>query len=203
MTEKLNLEIKSQKTETILKKEELWSDKLRELAELKMDDGIIEIVAALNLNDIPTCSSCFGHTEGRYNRIGLPYIAIKHFYDSKIAGLKKSDIDNNPELKAEWEKGKEKIQIQDEKIKELVEEFNFGRQNEYNLKLKFNEGVIKVTTKKLENFWEKFKDTDPCLDLTKQEASEHSSIIMPLLSKAQEEMRAFGEFLKNKFFEIE
>ena len=172
-------------------KEAFWNNKFHEvqayqdLAGNKMDEGIMETVTALNVNDIPTTQSCAGHTEKGM----MPWVQIQ--YPGRPEGIyKKSDVT------PEYEKWREKEKAFEEGVKRLLEEFSSGRETKSGLTLKLDESNAIISINK---DTEEIYANDPTgvKPLTKQEKAK----LMILIPLAQEEMRAFSVFLKEKFFE--
>lgn len=177
-------------------KEIIWNKKFLEVQAYQdgagniMDEGIMETVTALNVNDIPTIQSCAGHIK----KGAMPWVQIQQ--PGRPEGVyKKSDITS------EWEKWREQDIALQERVKRLLEEFYSGREIKYGITLKLNESnQIVATSKEIEDISE---SDDPLgiKPLTKQEEAKVEAILKPLRPLAQEEMRAFSVFLKRKFLE--
>lgn len=173
------------------RKEAFWNDKFHEVqayqdgAGNKMDEGIMETVTALNVNDIPTIQSCAGHIEKGM----MPWVQIQQ--PGRPEGVyKKSDIT------PEWEQWREQENALQERVKRLLEEFSSGREIKSGITLKLNESnQIVATSKEIEDISE--SDPSGIKPPTKQEEAK----MKPLIPLAQEEIRAFSAFLKGKFFE--
>ncbi len=142
------------------KKEEAWKEAVFSLYDevngsgLEIDQGVRELVIALNLNGIPTSSSCEGHAEG--NNIRPPYIQGKaegmpefryrgekevvERIISKYGFTEKTEIYGNDESKQEYYESTDNLEESDDykewyqkneplekEVSLLLEEFN----NEY------------------------------------------------------------------------
>jgi len=186
-----------EKNDSILtERTELWDAKLSEVKNYKdiagneMDEGIIETVAGLNLLGIPTTYSCSGHIE----RNTLPYIQFNPLGRPKGIFAKKSDV--TPEFE-EWLKKREILR---EKVEQLLVEYNQQLKNNKGLRMILDiSSNIRFTNEEIEKMFERDPDgVNPDFSLTKDEEDK----LKELVPVAQEEMKFFTDFLKEKYLKV-
>ncbi|HYE22013.1 MAG TPA: hypothetical protein VD998_00305 [Verrucomicrobiae bacterium] len=213
--------------ERIREKEVAWNNKVKEASDYKdavgnkMDDGVIETVAALNLLGFPTNQSCAGHpeklispyigiTEPGYpeetyvgqkaveNEIAIKYgIGIGDLKGGKnyhtAAAKEARSIYSKNEKTQEFMEWQNRLMVLWDKADRLIAEFNENREVEPKIKLRHKWGQISMTGNP--------EDDDPFDEtpLTQEQRQE----LLPRIIAAQKEMRDFTEFLKKKFFETQ
>ncbi len=165
-------------------KQSLWEQQVTSLSEtedsLPIDENIKEAIVALNVHGIHTIASCGGHiTEERHTGDSLfPWILISNI------DQKGDDEDQN----------RSDIALLHSKLKAFLVEFYNGRQTEEGSRLKIDDvqyGEFILSSKVDEDSNEENKSRE----LTKEEKND----LVAKLSKRQQEMKDFGQFLKSKF----
>ena len=207
-------------------KELIWRRKLEELEEIGdslnkgIDEGIKETVAVFNLMGLNTYASCEGHLNWG---MGAPWVGVQaeDEPDERFMGEKKniekiakkygityedvkqannkeawveavktsSESEEMPEYK-DWRKENEKLW---EKAQEFLDEFYKDRNAPADSRLVI-EGIGGGGAFRLHNGGKDYEV------MPKDMAEEQKSGLQERLPRHQAEMLAFGEFLKNKFF---
>ena len=197
-----------------IEKHEQWERVLKNLENIvdglgmPIEEGIKEAVASLNINKIPTGSSCGGHVGP--DRLSFPYISgeaegeprYRYQGEDKIIDdlmvkynlTNRREIFDNGEIENEYYKLTDKLEETDEykkwylknqplrqQVGELIEEFNITRpESKMHLTPIYPGYKFEAHDRQ-----KKFNDE---VDNKKE------------IEQAQEEFRLFTEFLKNKFF---
>lgn len=170
-------------------KKQAWDEKMKQIErtvdakEKRVDEGIKECIVILQLFDINTKASCEGHLD---HGVAGPLVDV----ESKEA----------LELKAQWKKSTTKEEeaelrkeITQENLKErqklitLLDEFYKGREAPFSKRLIISSLALG---------WSRLENQGADIQEIELKGKRESN-----LKEYQEEMRAFTEFLKNKFFE--
>jgi len=191
----------------------------------QIDKGIFEVVVFAEANGLPTSGSCEGHIgwglptpwldikadgqpEERF--IGQEEIEknIARKYGLTIDELKASKIDDafwesvvessKNEETDEYKKWKEKNDRVIQKTKVLLDEFYKNRETDVDVKLiisKFGDDGFRIKSGC-------FEYDPPSNDKSKM-SEEEKNKLAPYLARRQNEMRAFSDFLRDKFFTSE
>ena len=211
-------------------REEKWAAALCEVEQIAdtsgrgIDEGVKETIAAFNVNGIETVQSCEGHDEVEGGHRPWPWVEVgdanepaerfeneanimeetsrehgvdlSEFWKGRPEELyweTRKKISGNPET-AEYLLWRQKNEALHTKVTELLGEFNSGRGVPEGVRLKADEsegGSFEVGSEERPQLM-KFLDNE----LTDEEKSR----ILQLLPERQAEMRAFTDFLKQKFF---
>lgn len=172
-------------------KEAAWNKKLQEIEGYKdqagnaMDEGMKEVVTALNVNGIPTIQSCAGHLE----KYMLPWVQIG-------APGRPEGVYQKSDITPEWENWKKQEDDLKKQVGQLLEDFSSSREAGSAITLGLNiSNQIGAVSKEIQET----EANDPLglKPLTKDE----KTALARLIPLAQEEMSAFANFLKRKFFE--
>jgi hypothetical protein len=173
-----NLEIKQNKWQEI----ERTVDSIRDKLEKRIDSNIKETVIALRALHINTTQSCEGHlNRGTY----APYIDIEAVESGELN--KKLKLASKDEALVIVHEIEYKNLIERKKLLKHLEEFYTGRD------VLFQQRLI---VKGLARGWSRLESQGG--DLQKIASADEKKVN---LLKYQEEMNAFTEFLKKKFFE--
>jgi hypothetical protein len=193
-------------------------DKITAALGMPMDEGIKEAVIMFNAVGLYTSASCEGHLDhgipAPWIHIGAPnepkeqFIGENEIY-RKVAGkynLKIGEVRRGYNIEAWDEAGRELVKNEEtkeykrwrkenkkllKKAKKFLEEFYKNRKVEPDIKLEieiFGNGSFRI-----HNGGKYYKSVN---DLSRKEKRE----VKKMLKKFREEMNAFTEFLKNKYF---
>jgi len=174
--EKTGKQKKEEKLNSIRQNVESWTD----IKEYGIDQGIKETVVILNALDIPTSQSCEGHfQEGTPN----PWIMIKAVNEPKNI----ETIEYQ-----QWDKENEKLH---KKVLSLLEEFYQSKEADEDIRLKIDKiwkGGFRLYNGPDEEIAEE--------EFNKLSDNKKSKLLLQI-EKRQDEIQAFTEFLKKKYFE--
>lgn len=197
------------KSPEAVKKQEAWNAVAERIEQTtdglgkKIEDGIKETVIAFNILGLPTTGSCEGHLQ---RAIGSPWIDIEPMATSEMETLQKEmgdvydqieilekenldavELDEMYEKFHALRKQRERFYLEEmKKAVTLLGEFYKGREVEYDRIL------IAITWGYRARIQAQGTDLQAIASPEDKERN---------LVRYQEEMRAFTEFLKNKYFE--
>lgn len=206
-------------------KEIIWEQKLKELDEvtdgvvLGLDKHIKEVVADFNVNGFNTGQSCEGHTEQGFGapwirteapdqpeersvnerkiyekvarKYAVPYEDVKRDINHKawLEAVKLCDKqDETPEYMA-WKGQGRRLR---EKIKKFADEFYKDRDVDFKTKIR----IPKISATGKIFIHNGGRDYNPVENMKEKQKNG----LEERLVKYREEMQAFGDFLKDKFF---
>ncbi len=190
----------SDSSKELLKKEKRWEelglevDNITDRLGKKIDGGIKETVIGLNVFDIPTTQSCEGHEKWG---TGGPYIDVESTgnkeLDKKFHQLIESD-DKSETGEEELDRVRSELKrnnlIERKKLAVLLQEFYQLRNSPFETRLIIRPYALGRS--RLESQGVEFQEIEENIEEKKQR-----------LKSFQEEMQAFQDFLKLKFFESE
>lgn len=179
--------------QTQQEKEGRWQEALHTVDQLKdrlglgVDEGIKETVAAFHVFEIHTTAS----HEGKLDRYPIPYIDVES-PDTERLEKRLKDLGSASEVEAaEVESVQEEIRRKNleerKKIIPLLEEFYTERKVPYDIRLNIRD---------LARGWSRIQSQGAAF----QEIEQDEEVKKQKLQQFQEEMRAFTEFLKDKYF---
>jgi hypothetical protein len=198
---------------------QLWREKLKELDTITdnegvpIDDDIKETVAVLNLIGIPTAQSCAGHIMGR-----LRYPMILGWAKDRPVERFTNDKDIRCKIASKYHISVDDIEFNSQATEEyytIVTKLRLKETKEYKKWIKQNKLLRKTLRLLLKEFYSNRNPLPysklylaPSLGYllvsrshrSKTRNISYSSKDIPKIKAAQEEMKAFTEFLKNKFF---
>ncbi len=175
-------------------KEQGWREKLRDIDQLAdqlglgVDEGIKETVAAFHVFEINTISS----HEGKIDRYPVPYIDVESAgiveLDRRLEGLEdKEDEESEQEAESIREEILRRNLAERMKIIPLLEEFYSERKVPYEVRLGIDSRA---------RGWSRIQSQGAEF----QEIESDEAARKQRLRLFQEEMRAFTDFLKHKYF---
>lgn len=170
-------------------------DRIIDKLGLPIDNGIKESIIALHALGFHTTGSCEGHED---HVIGAPYIDIEskeqELIDKRLAELKKK-AEGQPKEIMEQLKQESRTLTQElergnleERMKLIpyLDEFYRGRNTPYD---------VRITIESLARGWSRLQNQGTALQKIRSGEEKKAK-----LREYQEEMRAFTDFLKNKYF---
>jgi len=177
-------------------KEQKWQEKLKGVEQLAdklglgVDGGIKETVAAFHVFEINTTSS----HEGKIDRNPVPYIDVESA-DVEELDRKLDEVETNNQTDASEEQSiRDKIFKRNleerKKVITLLEEFYTERKVPYEVRLNIHP---------MARGWSRIQSQGADF----QEVEQDQEKVKERLQQFQGEMRAFTEFLKNKYFGAE
>lgn len=215
------------------KKQETWTEmrgKVEDYADatgLGIDEGIKESVTAFNVNGLPTSQSCEGHDFSYGSGFHMPWpwvrVEVPNEPTERFVGenalyeevakrenvsldeLKKGRPENlyvevqkkifENEETDEYKKWDEQNTVLLQKVKSLLVEFYKNRKVEPNVEI--------ITDAGAGHFEVRSRDDRELKHISGELTDEEKADLMSLFPARQEEMKAFTEFLKQKFLKPE
>ncbi len=175
---------------TLEEKERIWQDTLKKVGQLVdslglgVDEGIQETVAAFHVFNINTTAS----HEGKIDRYPIPYIDVESTEAEEL--FKKLEVNKEVDKKSIRDEIFSKNLEERKKIIPLLEEFYSDRKVPYE---------IRIGISSLALGWSRIQSQGGDF----QEIEKDASVQKKRLEQFQEEMKAFTDFLKKKYFSEE
>lgn len=169
-------------------KESAWESTTADIEKItdklgkKIDAGIKDTIVGLKLCGIHTTGSCEGHADNRGT--GAPYIDVESENIEKLEDDLKT-VKNESEARLIVDIISKENLAEQEKFVALLEEFYKDRQSSYRVRLSIQNRARNRS---------RLESQGTALQKVEQDGSRKKH-----LEEYQAEMRAFSEFLKNKF----